>query len=67
MDEHRNEYHHIRDAYINWLDELNERLVIIDPDYVYTEGKRAIHRINNNLMFHPDKPVYKGHFGATGW
>jgi uncharacterized protein (TIGR02453 family) len=65
MDANRDKYHRIRDAYIDWLDELNERLVRIDPDYTYTEGRRAIHRINNNLMFHPDKPVYKEHIGAT--
>ena len=26
--------------------------------------KKGINRINNNLLFHPNKPVYKDHFGA---
>ena len=35
-----------------------------DKDYYPTPGKKGINRINNNLMFHPNKPVYKDHFGA---
>lgn len=64
MNEHRNEYHEIRDSYITWLNELDIKLAGIDEDYTPTEGRRAINRINNNLMFHPNKPVYKDHFGA---
>ena len=65
MDEHRDEYHQVRRKYMDWLNELDRRLQKKDPDYIPTDGKAAIHRINNNLMFHPDKPVYKDHFGAT--
>ncbi|AVR47431.1 TIGR02453 family protein [Christiangramia fulva] len=64
MDEHRGEYYEIRDFYISWLNELDIKLAKIDPDYSPTTGKQAINRINNNLLFHPDKPVYKDHFGA---
>ncbi|BAO55074.1 DUF2461 domain-containing protein [Nonlabens marinus] len=64
MDEHRDEYHEVRDWYISWLNELDGKLGKVDPDYHSTTGKRAINRINNNLMFHPEKPVYKDHFGA---
>lgn len=64
MDEHRKRYHRLRDFYINWLNELDIQLAKIDPDYTPTSGKQAINRINNNLMFHPEKPVYKDHFGA---
>ena len=64
MDEHRKEYHEVRDFYIEWLNQLDIKLAAIDPDYSSTTGKQAINRINNNLMFHPDKPVYKDHFGA---
>lgn len=64
MDEHRKEYHAVRDFYINWLNELDIKLSKIDPDYSPTTGKQAINRINNNLMFHPGKPIYKDHFGA---
>lgn len=64
MDEHRSEYHSIRDNYIEWLNEMDIQLAAIDPDYTPTPGKKAINRINNNLMFHPNKPIYKDHFGA---
>lgn len=64
MDEHRDEYVEVRDFYIAWLNELDMKLAKIDPDYSPTTGKQAINRINNNLLFHPDKPVYKDHFGA---
>jgi uncharacterized protein (TIGR02453 family) len=64
MDDHRSEYHAVRDWYISWLNELDAELGKADPDYHSTTGKRAINRINNNLMFHPEKPVYKDHFGA---
>lgn len=64
MDTNRKEYHAVRDFYIEWLDVMNLKLAAIDPDYFNTPGKKAINRINNNLMFHPNKPVYKDHFGA---
>ena len=64
MDQHRNRYQDLRKQFINWLDGLDARLTDLDPHYYHTPGKRGINRINNNLMFHPDKPVYKDHFGA---
>ena len=64
MDANRKRYHEVRDWYINWLDQMNERLAAIDDDYFDTPGKKAINRINNNLLFHPNKPTYKDHFGA---
>lgn len=64
MDEHRKEYKHLRQNFVAWLDVLNQELAAIDEDYFNTPGKKAINRINNNLMFFPNKPVYKDHFGA---
>ena len=64
MDAHRDEYEQVRDGYIEWLDQMNIILAQLDPDYFDTPGKKAINRINNNLMFHPNKPTYKDHFGA---
>lgn len=64
MDANRPEYESIRDQYIAWLEQLNTKLAAIDPDYFNTPGKKAINRINNNLMFQPNKPIYKDHFGA---
>ena len=64
MDANRKEYLAVRDFFIDWLDMMNERLAALDPDYFDTPGKKAINRINNNLLFHPNRPVYKDHFGA---
>lgn len=64
MDDNRKEYHTVRDNYIKWLDQLNIKLAQVDPNYYNTPGKKAINRINNNLMFHPNKPIYKDHLGA---
>ena len=64
MDANRKEYTAVRDFFIEWLDRMNDRLASIDDEYFDTPGKKAINRINNNLMFHPNRPVYKDHFGA---
>jgi len=64
MDANRKRYKNIRNSFIQWLDQLNEKLIAVDPDYYPTSGKKGINRINNNLLFHPNKPVYKDHFGA---
>ena len=52
MDLNRSYYHEVRDWYIDWLNGLDIELGKIDPDYTYTPGRKAINRINNNLMFH---------------
>lgn len=64
MDAHRKWYHEVRNDFIQWLDGLDKELEERDRYYYSTPGKRGINRINNNLMFHPNKPVYKDHFGA---
>ena len=64
MDNNRKRYHKVRDQYIEWLDKMNKKLDAIDPDYFDTPGKIAVNRINNNLLYHPNRPIYKDHFGA---
>lgn len=64
MDRHRKRYHALRDAFVQWLDRMDARLAHLDPDYYPTPGRTGINRINNNLLYHPDRPVYKDHFGA---
>ncbi len=64
MDANRNRYHEVREWYIDWLNRLDAELGKVDPNYVSIDGRKAINRINNNLMFHPEKPTYKDHFGA---
>lgn len=64
MDANRKWYKEVRDDFIGWLDGMNSRLAALDDAYYDTPGKKGINRINNNLMFHPNKPIYKDHFGA---
>ncbi|AXT51246.1 DUF2461 domain-containing protein [Aquimarina sp. BL5] len=64
MDANRKWYQKIRNSFIDWLDHLDTEFAKIDPDYYPTSGKKGINRINNNLLFHPNKPVYKDHFAA---
>jgi uncharacterized protein (TIGR02453 family) len=64
MDDNRKRYHECRDFVIDWANETMTKIGKVDPQFKPTPGKKAINRINNNLMFHPDKPVYKDHFGV---
>lgn len=64
MDGNRKWYKEVRDDHIEWLNELDAALGAVDNEYYSTPGKKGINRINNNLMFHPNKPIYKDHFGA---
>lgn len=64
MDANRSWYKEVRNDFISWLDRINTRLASLDDEYYDTPGKKGINRINNNLMFHPNKPIYKDHFGA---
>lgn len=64
MDDNRGRYHEIRDNYRQWLIQLDVELSEIDPDYYPTPKKKILNRINNNLLYHPNKPIYKDHFGA---
>lgn len=64
MDANRKQYEEVRDWYISWLEDLDKDLAGIDENYHETPGKKAINRINNNLLYHPNKPIYKDHFGA---
>ncbi|MFD0933257.1 DUF2461 domain-containing protein [Psychroflexus salinarum] len=64
MDEHRNQYETVKADYVEWLEDLDLKLSKIDENYYSSSGKKAINRINNNLLYHPNKPTYKDHFGA---
>lgn len=64
MDANRKWYTEVRNDFIAWLDVLNTELAALDDEYYDTPGKKGINRINNNLMFHPNKSIYKDHFGA---
>lgn len=64
MDDNRKRYKALRNEFILWLDELDGILAGIDDRYYPTPGRKGINRINNNLMFHPNKPIYKDYFAA---
>ena len=64
MDENRKRYEENRDFVIEWANDLMAKIAKADPDFKPVMGKKAISRINNNLLYHPDKPVYKDHFGV---
>lgn len=64
MDEHRTRYEAARDFVIGWAEQMNGDLANVDSNYQPVSGKKAISRINNNLLYHPDKPTYKDHFGV---
>ncbi|WP_072882240.1 DUF2461 domain-containing protein [Flagellimonas taeanensis] len=64
MDANRKWYRSLRNDFVVWLDDLDLTMAQLHDDYYPTPGKKGINRINNNLMFHPNKPVYKDHFGA---
>ena len=65
MDVHRDRYLALRGNFIHWLDQMDMQLAAADPDYYHTPGNQGLNRINNNLKFHPGRPVYKDHFGAA--
>ncbi len=64
MDEHRSAYHEVRDFVIGWIETLNGELQKVDSDFVAVPGNKAITRINNNLVYQPDRPTYRDYFGA---
>ncbi|WKN45641.1 DUF2461 domain-containing protein [Tunicatimonas pelagia] len=64
MDEHRGRYHEVRDFMLGWIENLDKRLQEIDLGYMPTPAKKAISRINNNLVYKPNAPTYRDHFGA---
>lgn len=63
MDENRDRYKKIRQDLILWCNEMDAKFAEIDPDYFSLPGNKALNRINNNLLYHPNKPPYKDHFG----
>ena len=62
MDEHRGRYHEAKGYWIDEITSILERLSSHDPYFDVFQPKKTISRINNNRMFHPDKPIYKSNF-----
>lgn len=63
MDANRAWYQEARDEVVSVFQPILTDLKEIDPRIVQPDARKAINRINNNLMFHPERPTYKDHFG----
>lgn len=63
--DHQEEYEEARGIWKDTVRELLERLSKHDDYYADVEPGDAVERINNNLMYHPEKPTYKSHFGFS--
>lgn len=65
MDKNRSWYEETKGEVVALFDPILEEIKRVDPRIVQPNARRAISRINNNLMFHPDRPTYKDHFGVV--
>lgn len=63
MDKNRTWYEDTKGVVVALFDPILEEIKRVDPRIVQPNARRAIGRINNNLMFHPERPTYKDHFG----
>ena len=63
MDKNRSWYNEAKDEVVLIFEPVLEELKLLDPRIVQETARKSINRINNNLMFHPDRPTYKDHFG----
>ncbi|MGB3606910.1 MAG: DUF2461 domain-containing protein [Psychroserpens sp.] len=64
MDANRDRYETAKACWLNEIEKILERLSKHDAHFSNVKPKDAIERINNNLMYHPEKPTYKDHFGC---
>jgi uncharacterized protein (TIGR02453 family) len=63
MDANRKRYENSKAVIIEVFDPILEGIKSIDPRIITPSARKGLNRINNNLMFHPDRPTYKDHFG----
>lgn len=64
MDKNRSRYEDSKSLLVEIFDPILSQLKDIDPRIVQPNARKSLNRINNNLMFHPDRPTYKDHFGV---
>lgn len=65
MDAHRDDYKRCKEIRIDQIDAIYDRLSAHDDTFTNADPSQGIERINNNLLYHPEKPTYKDHFWAT--
>lgn len=63
MDKNRSRYEEVKHILIETFDPILDELKQLDPRIVQPNARKSLSRINNNLMFHPDRPTYKNHVG----
>ena len=65
MDANRKRYHNARNRWLEEVGLILERLSNHNPYFAQFEAKHTIMRINNNRVFHPNKPIYKDYFAFS--
>jgi len=63
MDANRERYEHCKSIIEEIFEPILEDIKSVDPRIITPNARKGLNRINNNLMFHPDRPTYKDHFG----
>lgn len=64
MDDNRSEYNEAKALWLDTIQDILTRLSKHDEHYKSVKPKQTLSRINNNRMFHPNKPVYKDFFSC---
>ncbi|MEM1326951.1 MAG: DUF2461 domain-containing protein [Bacteroidota bacterium] len=65
MDANRGRYEEAKQIWIAECGRILDRLEKHDDYFSKIKPKDTIERINNNLLYHPNKPTYKDHFGFS--
>ncbi|PRX54860.1 DUF2461 domain-containing protein [Flagellimonas meridianipacifica] len=65
MDANKGRYQKAKNLWLKEIELILERLSKHNSFFSQFQPKQTIMRINNNRMFHPDKPVYKDYFACS--
>jgi uncharacterized protein (TIGR02453 family) len=58
-------YRHVREEYTNLIQEVIDRLTLLDPKLTGLSPKECMFRQNKDIRFSKDKSPYKTNFGAV--
>jgi uncharacterized protein (TIGR02453 family) len=66
MDNHKNEYHAAKQEFIEFVDQIINKMSKGDPEYWQEiDAKKCLFRINRDIRFSANKNPYKTNFGAS--
>lgn len=65
MDANRSWYEETKVAVEEVIEPVLEKVKAYDPRIIQESARKCLTRINNNLLFHPERPTYKDHFGIV--